>query len=137
MDLNAKKSQGMIIRDGSVDFSPLIILNGTIVSHFIARSKTQASSDHAEHIHSPVFAGLRSFWHFSSSTPIKTREMLAKSLLMPYLEYSSVRFSFMDWTITLNLFWFLVSAFNAVVRYVYGLNRRDYLELAIFECQQN
>lgn len=77
--------------------------------------------DHAEHIHGRVFAGLRSLWPFSSSTPIKTRELLAKSLLMPHFEYCCTVFYYGLDYYAKSL---LNSAFNAVVRYVYGLNRR-------------
>lgn len=76
--------------------------------------------DHAESIHSRVFAGLRSLWPFSDSTPTKTREMLARSLLIPHFEYCSSVYAYgLDYGAKT----LLTNAFNAVVRYVYGLRR--------------
>lgn len=127
LELNAKKSQGIVISDGSVDFSPLIRLNGVAIP-FFGKVKNLGLTinnkfhwlDHAEGVHNKVYAGLRSLWPFSRSTPFKTREMLAKSLLMPHFEYCCTVFTYgLDYGAK-NL---LNSAFHAVVRYVYGIDR--------------
>lgn len=119
----------IIICDGTVQYSPLVRLNGVAIPFnrkvknlgFVVNNNFQWL-DHAELIHSRVFAGLRSLWLFSDSTPIRTREMLAKSLLMSHFEYCSSVFIYRLEYRAKSL---LNSAFNAVLRYVYGLNRRD------------
>jgi len=132
LELNAKKSQGIVVCNGSVDYSPLVKLNGVSIP-FYAKVKNLGLIinnnfkwlDHAESIHNRVFAGLRSLWPFTNSTPIGTRKMLARSLLMPYFEYCSSVFSYgLDYSAKT----LLNSAFNAVVKYVYGLKRHDDVE---------
>lgn len=132
LELNAKKSQGIVISTKDVDYSPLIRLDGTSIPFYskvknlglIINNKFQWM-DQAEAIHSKVFAGLRSLWPFSKFTPMKTREMLARSLLMPHFEYCSIVFTY---GLDHNAKRLLNSAFNATVRYVYGLKRSDSVE---------
>lgn len=81
--------------------------------------------DHAELIHHRVFAGLRSLWPFADVTPMSTRKMLAKTLLMPHFEYCSTVFSY---SLGFGDRMLLRSAFNAVLRYVYGLSWREDVE---------
>lgn len=133
LELNVKKSQGIVISEGLVDFSPLIRLNGAAIP-FYNKVKNLGLTinnkfkwlDHAEFVHSKVFAGLRSLWPLSSATPLRTREMLAKSLLMPHFEYCSTIFAYgLDYGAKTTL----SRAFDAVIRYVYGLSRRENVEL--------
>lgn len=132
LKLNAKKSQGIVITNNPVDFSPLIRLNEVPIPFF---SKVKNLGlivnnefkwlHHVEQVTNKVYAGLRSLLPFSRSTPLKTRELLAKSLLMPHFEYCCTVFAYgLDYgtKVLLN------NAFNAVIRYVYGLNRQADVE---------
>jgi len=132
LDLNANKSKGIVICTGTVDYSPLIRLNGVSVPFYgkvknlgLVINNNFKWIDHAESIHSRVFAGLRSLWPFSHLTPIRTRIMLAKSLLMPHFEYCSTVFAY---GLEYHAKSLLNKAFHAVVRYVYGLNRSEDVE---------
>ena len=57
--------------------------------------------------------------------PAKTREMLARSLLIPHFEYCCTVFSYGLNYVSRRL---LTSALHAIVRYVYAVRRRDEVE---------
>ena len=76
--------------------------------------------DHAVKISQRIIVGLRSLWPLSKSTPQKTRYILAKSLLIPHLDYCSVVFYYGLDGYSLKV---LNNSIKSIVRYVYGLGR--------------
>lgn len=74
---------------------------------------------------SQIFIGLRSLWPLAKSTPMKTRRILAKALLLPHIDYCSTVFSYgldsESWKV-------LNGSLKSIVRYVYGLRRYESVE---------
>jgi len=64
-----------------------------------------------------IFIGLRSLWPLSKSTPLKTRRLLAKSLLLPHIDYCSAVFYYGLDHESMNV---LTKCVKSIVRYVYG-----------------
>jgi len=82
-------------------------------------------SDHVAKISQRIFIGLRSLWPLSKSTPLRTRRMLAKSLLLPHIDYCSAIFYYgLDYE-SMNV---LTKCVKSIVRYVYGLGRYESTE---------
>lgn len=79
-------------------------------------------NDHAAKISQRIFIGLRSLWPQAKSTPLKTRYILAKALLLPHLDYCSPVFYYGLNAESMND---LTKSVKSIVRYVYGLGRFD------------
>lgn len=62
LEINAKKSNGIVISTGTVDYSPLIRLNGVSIPLYGKVNNNFKWIDHAEYIHSKIFSGLISLW---------------------------------------------------------------------------
>ena len=82
-------------------------------------------SDHVAKISQRIFIGLRSLWPFVKSTPLRTRRMLAKSLLLPHIDYCSAVFYYGLDSESMKV---LTRSVKSIVRYVYGLGRFESTE---------
>ena len=76
---------------------------------------------HANKVSAKIFAGLRNMWPLARFIPIRTRELLVKSLLMPHLTYCC---SVMG-ELSAAAKKILERCFNACIRFAYGLGRYD------------
>lgn len=76
--------------------------------------------DHAGKISQRIFIGLRNLWPLSKHTPLRTRCMLAKSLLLPHLDYCSAVFFYGLDAESMRV---LNRSIESIARYVYGLGR--------------
>lgn len=77
-------------------------------------------SDHVVKVSQRIFIGLRSLWPLSKSTPLRTRFILAKALLLPHIDYCSPVFYYGLDAESMSV---LVRSVKSIVRYVYGLKR--------------
>lgn len=132
LELNAEKSQGIIIGDMDLNVVPAVTLNGVELSFSkvvknlgLIMNDRLTWNDHAAKISQRIFIGLRSLWPQSKSTPLKTRQLLAKALLLPHIDYCSPVFYYGLDAESKND---LNRSVKSIVRYVYGLGRFDSTE---------
>lgn len=85
-------------------------------------------NDQVDKIAQRIFIGLRSLWPLSKSTPLRTRRLLAKSLLLPHIDYCSAVFYYGLDAKSMKV---LTGSIKSIVRYVYGLKRYDSAETYI------
>lgn len=78
--------------------------------------------DHISRSVGKIFASLRSLWPHCRNTPRETRCMLVKSLIIPIFTYCAPVFCGGLDTVCRRV---LTKAFNACIRYVFGLDRQD------------
>lgn len=128
--INPNKSKCMVItpRTMKLDIVPQISLSNEqleIVTSTknlgIIFNNTLTWSDHINSASGKIYCMLRTLWKTQYFTPLKIRQLLAKSYLIPKLLYGCEIFSNCD----ANSFRKLNVAYNAVVRYVFGLTRYD------------
>jgi len=122
LKLNASKTMAMGFSTNSwaADI-PELVFEGVTVHYTECAKNLGLTIDnrmnwekHANQVSAKVFAGLRNMWPSARFLPLKTRELLVKSLLLPH---------FIDLSVgTRNI---LEKAFNACVRFVYGIGRYD------------
>lgn len=129
LELNAGKSQAMIIGGKDVDDYPPIKMFGVDISCLksvknlgLVMNDKYGWNDHAAKISQRIFIGLRSLWPHSNSTPMRTRRLLAKSLLLSHLDYCSEVFYYGLDAESMKV---LERSVKSIVRYVYGLRRFD------------
>lgn len=115
--------------DGTFSEFPVITLNGvevkptSVVKNLGLMMNYRLSwNNHVDSVYQKIFAGLRSLWPFARSTPIRTRSMLAKALLMPHFDYCCEIYAYGLDASSAGL---LDKAFRSVVRYVYGKGKYD------------
>lgn len=132
LELNAAKSKAIIIGSRDSNSFPTIKLYGVEIAYSksvknlgLVMNSMSSWTDHVAKISQRIFIGLRSLWPLSRSTPLRTRHILAKMLLLPHLDYCSVVFYYgldsESWKV-------LNGSIKAIVRYVYGLKRFDSTE---------
>lgn len=133
--LNAAKSKAIIIGARCLKDPPTVQLNGVVIPYFssvknlgLIFNERLTWSDHVVKVSQRIFIGLRNLWPMSKSTPLRTRILLARSLLMPHLEYCSEIFFYGLDAESLKV---LVDSVKSVVRYVYGLGRYDSTDLYV------
>lgn len=129
LELNADKSKAIAIgAKGSITVPPVRI-HGVEISYSMSvknlgmiMNSLSTWSNHVAKIQQRIFIGLRSLWPLSKSTPMKTRRILAKALLLPHVDYCSVVYYYgldsESWKV-------LNASVNSIVRYAYGLGRYD------------
>ena len=126
LELNAEKTMTMLIGAPNLVL-PKVVLNGVVVplckvvkSLGLLINDRFTWSSHASKVSQRIYIGLRNLWPLARSTPLRTRHMLAKSLLLPHLDYcSSVFFYGLD-SAAMKI---LNRSVKSIVRYVYGLGR--------------
>ncbi|XP_075157761.1 uncharacterized protein LOC142231028 [Haematobia irritans] len=128
--LNPTKSKCLIIHRNKYfhPHAPDIIINGQKVD-VVTRAKNlgvifNSSLSWTDHVNSAAgqtYARLRALWFSHSYTPLNIRILLAKTLLVPGLIYGCELFANCDSGSLRRL----NVAFNSIIRYVYGLNRRQ------------
>lgn len=74
---------------------------------------------HAGNVSAKVFAGLRNMWPSARFLPVKTRELLVKSLLLPHLTYCSPVLG----ELSAGPRKIFERCFNACIRFAYGIGR--------------
>lgn len=79
--------------------------------------------NHINSIVGKVYGVLRTLWASHHFTPLKTRKMLAKTLVVPILTYGCEIYCRCDAESRRKL----NVAFNNTVRYIYGLKRYDHI----------
>lgn len=132
LELNAHKSKVIIIGGKNISSVPVIKMNGVEIIYSksvknlgLIMNDNWTWSDQAAKISQRISMGLRSLWPLAKSTPIKTRIILAKALLLPHVDYCSPVFFYGLDAESMNV---LKLSVNAIVRYVYGLRSRDSVE---------
>lgn len=125
--LNSSKSKAVGIGASNVNSIPTIKMNGldigysaTVKNLGLVINSRGMWNDHAAKISQRIFIGLRSLWPQIKSTLLRTRSILAKSLLLPHLDYCCIVFYYgldhESWKVLNN-------SIKSIVRYVYGLRR--------------
>lgn len=66
-----------------------------------------------------IYASLRTLWNTAFFTPLHLRKFLAKSLVMPHINYCASVYG----RLQSGVFGLLRKAYNATLRYVFNLNR--------------
>lgn len=130
IQLNASKSQAIAVSVNSeTRFLPPIWLNGLIIPYSdsvknlgMKFNKKLDWSDHIGFVCDKIYKGLRSLWPHYNNTPQAARIHLAKSLLVPHIEYCSVVFSYGISSASKSS---LDRAFGSIVRYAYGIRKYD------------
>lgn len=132
LELNADKSQAMVIGDKNLGDYPPIYMYGVDIEQSklvknlgLIMNNKFSWEDHAAKISQRIFIGLRSLWPLSNSTPVRTRLLLAKSLLLPHLDYCSEVFYYGLDSSTMKV---LEKSVKSIARYVYGLKWNDSTE---------
>lgn len=127
ISLNPSKSKAIVFsRRESIDFPPITISGITIpyssnVKNLgLVLNNRLLWTDHVKSISARVFACLRSLWLQRNITPLKTRIMLAKSLLVPHLTYCDIVFSCSLDSQSKEI---IKRAVNSCARYVYNIER--------------
>lgn len=130
--LNPEKSKVIVISKKSVDLSyfPRIYLNNVPID-FVDNAKNLGFifnrnltwKDHVNSIVGKVYGALRTLWATKDFTPLKTRKMLAKTLVIPILTYGCEIFCKSDAVSQRKL----NVAYNNIARYIYGLGRYDHV----------
>lgn len=80
-------------------------------------------SDHINTLVGQIYTKLRALWSVQYFTPLNVRILLAKAYLVPNLAYGCELFSNSD-SKSMNK---LKILYNNIVRYVYGLSKRDHI----------
>ena len=130
--LNPKKTKCLVISRSIIDTSyfPQIYLNNCAIEFVesvknlgLTFNKTLSWNTHINQTLGKVYGGLRLLWASHHIMPLKTRLILAKTLLVPLLLFCCEVFSNCDseHKRKLNV------AFNSITRYVYGLRRYDHI----------
>lgn len=128
--LNPKKSKCLVISKRNQHIPPDICITlGNQTIEFVESTKNLGIifnkslkwNTHVNAATGSTFAMLRTLYPTQHLTPIKIRELLAKTFIMPKLLYGCEIFASCDAgsKTRLNV------AFNAILRYVYGIKRYD------------
>lgn len=130
--LNPTKSKCLVISRTPIDTSyfPQIRLNSEPIEFVdsaknlgITFSKTLKWNDHIRLTIGKVYGGLRMLWATQRITPLRTRMILAKTLLIPVLLFGCEIFSNCDYEHMRRL----NVVYNGVARYIYGRRRYDHI----------
>lgn len=130
--INPAKSKCLVIRPKQLRqlLEPDVFINcqrietvSTAKNLGIIFNKTLTWSDHILSATGKTYSMLRNLWYTQYFTPINIRILLAKTYLMPTLLYGCELFASTDSA----SFGKLNGAYNAVVRYVYGLRKYDHI----------
>lgn len=128
--LNPSKSKCIIISKKPVDSSnyPQISLNGTAIEYVdtaknlgMVFNRTLTWDTHINAAIGKAYGVLRTLWPTQYYTPLKTRLMLAKTLIIPILIYGCEVYCNCDYNSRRKL----NVAYNSIARYIYGLKRYD------------
>lgn len=129
--LNAKKSLSIVFsrKDPDLDLD-CIYLNGSVLPYNntvrnlgVIFDKKLSWKFHVDNVVSKVYGALRKLSLSAHYTPLKTRLMLVKSLIMPVCLYGCEIYSGVD---ALS-FRKLEVAFNCCIRYVFNMKRFDHI----------
>lgn len=134
--VNASKSQAIII--GSSHFiskvrdsvMPNVIFNGSIIPYSSTVTNLGVTFDqhlswaaHVDNISKKIFSSLHSLKRLQNFLPFNTKVMLAKSLLLPIIDYADV--VFLDASVELvNR---LERLQNMCIRFIFGLRKFDHI----------
>lgn len=130
--INPSKSKCLVIRPKQMNqvFEPDLFVDSqrieivtTAKNLGVTFNKTLTWSDHILSATGKTYSMLRTLRHTQYFTPINIRLLLAKTYLMPNLLYGCELFASTDCTSLGKL----NGAYNAVVRYVYGLRKYDHI----------
>lgn len=128
--LNPSKSKCLVISKKILDLTyfPQVTLNNTTVEYVnsarnlgIIFTRNLTWDKHINGVVGKAYGTLRMLWVSQSYTPIKTRAMLAKSLILPILVYGCEIFSSCNYACKRKL----NVVFNNIIRYIFGLRRYD------------
>jgi Reverse transcriptase (RNA-dependent DNA polymerase) len=131
LKLNPKKSQVMLIHRLANDLpQPRLVISSDVVKIvskvvdlgfiFILNSRL-TPVDHFSKVCQKIYWVLRSIRPHASCTPIPVRKKLITSLILPHINYSNIVYSHID-SASLRK---LGVAYNACLRYIHGLDRRE------------
>jgi Reverse transcriptase (RNA-dependent DNA polymerase) len=129
LKLNPKKSQVMLIHrlTGDVPQPHLMIDSDTVKIGpkavnlgFVINSRL-TPVDHYSKLCQKIYWILRSIKPHASCTPIEVRKKLVQTLILSHVSYSNVVYAHIDSASSRKL----GAAFNACLRYVHGIRRRD------------
>lgn len=125
--LNADKTQAIVFGSNSNFSVPLVYLHGksipftrTVKNLGMVFNERVTWLEQAGVIAKKVYASLRSLWPAAARTPLRTRVMLAKALLLPHFSYGCEIYSYGLDSYSRKP---IDRAFKSVIRYVYGLPR--------------
>lgn len=130
LGINPKKSKCIVIqkRLSKLNIIPNIFINNQKIEIVksaknlgIFFNDTLTWSNHINYACGRTFSMTRTLWQTHHCTPLRIRILLAKTYLMPVLLYGCELFAKCDAASKRKL----NVAFNNVIRYVYGLNRRS------------
>lgn len=131
LNLNPAKTQAMVIymRSISEGLNP-ILLGGTIIPYTgcvkslgLLISENLSWERHIGHVCKIIRLTLKKLYLVQHFLPWKSRLKLVKTLIVPHLYYASEIFSGCDAVCHTRL----RTTFNAAVRFVYALGRRDHI----------
>jgi len=120
--LNESKSKAIVIGASNANAIRTVTMNGSDISYsatvknlgLVINSRCMWN-EHVAKVSQRIFIGLRSLWPQIRSTPLRTRYMLAKALLLPHLDYCSTVFYYCldheSWKVLNN-------SIKSIVRYV-------------------
>ena len=130
--LNAKKSQCLIICRKVIDSTnlPKVRLDDRVIDFVssarnlgITFNNTLTWKNHINLTLGKVYGSLHTIWPSHHLTPVNTRKMLAKTLLIPIITFGCEIFSNCDCEDRRRL----NVAYNSIARYVFGLKRYDHI----------
>ena len=130
--LNPVKSKCLVISRKAIDTSyfPEIVLNNKQIEFVesarnlgLMFTKTLSWNYHIRLTIGRIYGGLRLLWTNHKITPLKTRIILAKTLLVPIMLYGCEIFHNCDYEHKRKL----NVAYNSIARYIFGLRRYDHV----------
>lgn len=129
LKLNAGKTKAIVFSSGSwARELPEIEFEGASVNYVdsvnnlgLTLESRMGWASHASKVSAKVFAGLRNMWPSARFIPVRTRELLVKSLLMPHMTYCCPVLGELS-AGTRKIF---EKCFNACTRFAYGIGRYD------------
>lgn len=132
LSINPTKSKCLVIRprQSRIIFEPELFINNQRIEMVpttrnlgIIFNQTLTWSNHILSATGRTYSMLRTLWNSQYFTPMTIRILLAKTYLMPTLLYGCELFANTD-SVSLAK---LNRAYNAIIRYVYGLKKYDHI----------
>lgn len=132
LTLNPNKCKCLVISKTILDLSyfPPVTLNNLPIEFVnssrnlgVVFNRTLTWNDHISSIVGRAYGALRTLWTAQQFTPVNTRVILARSLVIPVLVYGCEIFLNCDAVSKRKL----RVAFNSTIRYIYGLRRYDHV----------
>lgn len=130
--LNPKKSQAMVFSGGRLDASNIdgVLMNGTRIEYLkkvkslgIILDDMLSWGPHIDCITGKVSFALRKLYNLNFYLPIRIKQILVQSLIMPFFNYGLEIFT----GCSLTQMDILLKCFNRAVRYIFSARARDHV----------